>query len=180
MARAKTKAELIEFSNTKFEKLINMINEMNDEQINEEIVFDDEFLEKNKENHWNRDKNLKDILFHLYEWHMLLLNWINSNENKEKKQFLPDGYNWKNYGEMNIKFWEKHKDDSYLNGIESFKKTHYMVMEIIEKYNDEELFTKKYYDWTGTTSLGSYIVSATSSHYDWAIKKLKKAEKFRK
>ncbi|MGO3678157.1 MAG: ClbS/DfsB family four-helix bundle protein, partial [Microbacteriaceae bacterium] len=30
-----------------------------------------------------------------------------------------------------------------------------------------------FFPWTGTTSLGSYCVSATSSHYDWAIKKIR-------
>ncbi|MCF0255123.1 ClbS/DfsB family four-helix bundle protein [Bacteroides heparinolyticus] len=34
-----------------------------------------------------------------------------------------------------------------------------------------ELFTKKKFDWTGTSTLGNYCVS--SNHYDWAIKKQK-------
>jgi hypothetical protein len=46
-------------------------------------------------------------------------------------------------------------------------------MGIIEKHTDEELFTKKKYAWTGTTSLGSYLISATSSHYDWGLKTIK-------
>ncbi|MFC2579722.1 MAG: ClbS/DfsB family four-helix bundle protein, partial [Bacteroidota bacterium] len=29
------------------------------------------------------------------------------------------------------------------------------------------------FDWTGTSTLGAYCVSATASHYDWAIKKIK-------
>ncbi len=32
-------------------------------------------------------------------------------------------------------------------------------------------FSKKVYKWVGGSTLGSYFVSATSSHYDWAIKK---------
>lgn len=32
-------------------------------------------------------------------------------------------------------------------------------------------FQKKVYKWVGGSTLGSYFVSATSSHYDWAIKK---------
>ena len=35
------------------------------------------------------------------------------------------------------------------------------------------LFTKKYYNWMGTTDLGAYFVSTCSSHYEWAIKKIK-------
>ncbi|MCI9384608.1 MAG: ClbS/DfsB family four-helix bundle protein, partial [Lachnospiraceae bacterium] len=37
----------------------------------------------------------------------------------------------------------------------------------------EELFSKGVYKWVGTSTLGSYFVSTTSSHYDWAMKKLK-------
>jgi hypothetical protein len=50
-------------------------------------------------------------------------------------------------------------------------------MKIIQKHSDKELFTKKLYIWTGSTSMGSYFVSATSSHYDWLVKKLKKLRK---
>jgi hypothetical protein len=50
-------------------------------------------------------------------------------------------------------------------------------MALIEKHTDEELFTKQKYKWTGTTSLGSYLVSATSSHYDWGIKQIKSLKK---
>lgn len=42
---------------------------------------------------------------------------------------------------------------------------------------DAELFEKKRYKWTGTTLLGAYFVSATSSHYDWAYKLIKKAKR---
>ncbi len=48
-----------------------------------------------------------------------------------------------------------------------------MMIELIGKPTDEELFTNKCYGWTGSTSLGAYLVSATSSHYDWAIKTLR-------
>ena len=32
---------------------------------------------------------------------------------------------------------------------------------------------RKKFDWTGNTTLGSYFISSTASHYDWAIKKNK-------
>jgi hypothetical protein len=43
-------------------------------------------------------------------------------------------------------------------------------MALIERHSDAELFTKEHYAWTGRTSLGAYLVSCTSSHYDWALK----------
>ncbi len=51
--------------------------------------------------------------------------------------------------------------------------SHEKVMALAEKFSDDELFAKKHFDWTGTSNLGSYFISTTSSHYDWAIKKLK-------
>ena len=47
-------------------------------------------------------------------------------------------------------------------------------MKLIEPFTDEELFTKKHFPRTGTTNLGSYCISAASSHYDWAMKKIEK------
>ena len=40
-----------------------------------------------------------------------------------------------------------------------------------------ELFEKDVFDWVGGSVLGSYFVSNTSSHYDWAMKKLKAHKK---
>jgi len=56
-------------------------------------------------------------------------------------------------------------------------KSFHDIQKIIEKHSDAELFEKKKYKWTGTTSLGAYLISATSSHYDWALKLMKKAMK---
>ncbi|MDR2046515.1 MAG: ClbS/DfsB family four-helix bundle protein [Clostridiales bacterium] len=129
--------------------------------------------EVGKEQHWGRDKNIRDILIHLYEWHNLLINWITANTKGESKPFLPTPYTWKTYGKMNIGFWQKHQNTPYAKAIEMIKDSHKKVMTLIEKFTDNELFTKAHFDWTGTTSLGSYCISATASHYDWAIDKLK-------
>jgi len=39
------------------------------------------------------------------------------------------------------------------------------------------LFSKGVYRWAPGSTLGSYFVSATASHYDWAMKKLKAHQK---
>ena len=39
---------------------------------------------------------------------------------------------------------------------------------MVSAYSEEGLFTKRRFAWTGSTSVGSYAVSATTSHYDWA------------
>ena len=53
------------------------------------------------------------------------------------------------------------------------EKSHNEVLRLAESFSDEELFSKGVYQWTGGSVLGSYFVSTTASHYDWAVKKLK-------
>lgn len=171
MARPTSKNDLIEAGNTNYEKLWKLINSMTEVELNTEFDFSDEV--KKKEAHWKRDKNLRDILIHLYEWHQLLLNWIHSNINGKKSHFLPEPYNWKTYGEMNVEFWKKHQTTKLERSKEMFIESHKSVLDLIETFSNKELFTKKVFDWTGTTTLGSYCVSATSSHYDWAMKKIR-------
>ncbi|MCL1791616.1 MAG: ClbS/DfsB family four-helix bundle protein [Peptococcaceae bacterium] len=53
------------------------------------------------------------------------------------------------------------------------RKSHGEVMSLIESLTDEELFEKQHFSWTGTTNIGSYCISVTASHYDWAMRKIK-------
>ena len=165
MPRPTTKADLIQAANEQFAKLWTLIGEMSDEEKSADIVPNE------------RDKNVRDVLVHLYEWHCLLLNWIRSNTNRNPAPFLPVPYNWKTYPQMNVVFWEKHQNTSYTDAETMLKKTHKEVLALIETFSNEALFSKGTFDWTGTTTLGSYCVSATSSHYDWAINDIKKALK---
>lgn len=162
MPRPINKQQLLDLSEENFSKLLALINSMSIDEQERSFSFED------------RDKNIRDVLVHLYEWHQLLLNWLSSNLSGQKMNFLPDPYNWKTYPEMNIVFWGKHQSTSLEKSISLLKKSHLDVMRMIDAFTDEQLFTKRFFPWTGTTSLGSYCVSATSSHYDWGIKKIRK------
>jgi hypothetical protein len=63
---------------------------MTEEEQNATFDFGDDFLQKQKETHWTRDKNLRDVLVLLYEQHQLLLNWISVNRNGEQNLFCPN------------------------------------------------------------------------------------------
>jgi len=170
MPRATTKAELIAAANDQWNKMWKMLDAIPDAQAVKFAFGDDPKL---KEAHWQRDKNLRDVYTHLYEWHQLLLNWTNANMNGDNKPFLPEPYTWKTYGDMNMEFWKKHQATSFTDAVAMLKDSHTKVMALIESLTDEELFEKKHFPWTGTTNIGSYCISATASHYDWAMKKIK-------
>jgi hypothetical protein len=74
---------------------------------------------------------------------------------------------------MNMEFWKRHQNTTFDDAMQMLAESHKKVLTLIEQYSDDELFTKKFFPWTGTSDLGSYFVSTTASHYDWAIKKLK-------
>lgn len=171
MGRATTKPDLLRAANEQFEKMWSLIDSMTEEEQNTPFHFGGAL--KMKEAHWKRDKNLRDVLIHLYEWHQLLLNWVSANQSGQLKPFLPAPYNWRTYGQMNLAFWEKHQTTSYEAAKEMLLESHTKVMALIQAFSNEQLFETRHFNWTGTSTLGAYCVSATSSHYDWAIKKIK-------
>lgn len=175
MARPQTKENLMIAAKENFEKLNILISKMSDKELTTPFDFSKD--EKKKEAHWKRDKNLRDVLIHLYEWHQLILNWVESNQKGEEKPFIPQPYNWRTYGDMNVEFWKKHQNTSLEDATKALQKSHKEVLKLAENFTNEELFSKKVYKWVGGSTLGSYFVSATSSHYDWAIKKLKAHQK---
>ena len=175
MARPQTKENLMIAAKENFEKLNTLISKMSDKELTTPFDFSKD--EKKKEAHWKRDKNLRDVLIHLYEWHQLILKWVHSNQNGEEKSFIPKPYNWRTYGDMNVEFWKKHQNTSLEDATKALQKSHKDVLKLVENFTNEELFSKKVYKWVGGSTLGSYFVSATSSHYDWAIKKLKAHQK---
>ena len=169
MPRSTTKNDLMIVAKESYEKLNLLISKMTSEELNTPFDFSKD--KKKKEAHWRRDKNLRDILIHLHEWHKLVLNWVRSNQKGEEKSFISEPYNWRTYGDMNVEFWKKHQNTSLEDAIKVLQKSHKDVLKLAENFTNEELFSKKVYKWGGGSTLGFYFVSTTSSHYDWAIKK---------
>ena len=119
MSRPKNKEALILAARTYYEKLLGLIENRTENE--KKISYDFAADEKKKEAHWNRDKNLRDVLMHLNEWHLLLLNWIKNREDGSSKPFLMEGYNWKTYGDMNMVFYHRNQNISEEEALDRFK-----------------------------------------------------------
>ena len=171
MAKPTTKQALTDAANGQFDKMWALLGTLTQEEQRGSFDFD------GKEAHWKRDKNIRDIFIHLYEWHQLLLTWADSNLNGIEQPFLPQPYNWKTYGEMNVLFWQKHQNTSYDDSVKMLRESHGQVILLLEKLSEEELFSKGILPWTGGSTFGQYCSSATASHYDWAMKKIKRYKK---
>ena len=95
----------------------------------------------------------------------------------EKPAMPAKGYTWKTVPDLNREIWRMYKEQDLVEVKEKLDKSFQEVQQLMLSHTDEELFTKKKYNWTGSTSLGAYLISASSSHYDWAWKLIKKSSR---
>lgn len=165
MPRPTCKEELLHLSQANFEKLSKLIDSLTPKQQNTNYNFE------------YRDKNIRDTLCHLHEWHLMMCEWYKVGMSGEKPYMPSKGYTWKTLPNLNQKIWEKYQQTSLLEAKKLLNSSFQKVQNLINVHSNEELFTKKLYKWTNTTSLGAYLISATSSHYDWAMKYIKKHKK---
>lgn len=167
MPRPKTKQELLTLSDNRYRGLLDCIASLNEIDRNKEFPMG--YLNRNSPN----------VLAYLHHWHLMFLDWYTVGMSRKKPNMPGKGYTWKTIPELNRTIWQKYKDVNYPNVKRLLNSSFSEIQSRIEKHTDEELFEKKRYKWTGSTSLGSYLVSATSSHYDWAYKLIKSATNIR-
>ena len=82
---------------------------------------------------------------------------MNANAAGEGRPFLPEPCTWRTYGDMNVVLWRKQQETSLEEARGLLEESHNMVMALAEGFSDEELFHKGRFDWTGRTTLGSYL-----------------------
>lgn len=163
MARPTTKIELLEQSNENYLKLFKYIDELPaDLRLSE---FPPGTL----------NRNIRDVLAHIHHWHLLMLDWYSKGMNGEKPDIPAKGYTWKTTPELNRAIFDKYISVSFDEAKAMLNNSFLEIRKLIDSHSDDELFEKKRYKWTGTTSLGAYFISASSSHYDWALKLIKKS-----
>jgi len=163
MPRPTNKQDLITAAQTQYDKLWAFVDAMTPEEQALAFAFED------------RDKNLRDVLVHLHEWHNMVQTWHRIGTLEGAMPDVPGkGYTWKTLPDLNLEIWKKYQDVSLSDAKDRLQKSHKLVMSLIEAHTNEELFDRGVYKWTKSTTLGAYFIGGTSSHYDWAIKKLKK------
>ncbi len=121
--------------------------------------------------------SVKDILAHLDAWHEMFLGWEAEGSAGAKPDMPAPGYGWSDTPALNQAIYERFAKDTWPDVSSRLHQSHHKITSVIAAYTDDELFTKKKYSWTGSTSVGSYAVSATSSHYAWATKLIRKFAK---
>lgn len=162
MPRPNTRADLLAASEAGYATLLGLVDSMAPQQPTADPPSED------------RDRTIRDVLTHLHEWHLMLLGWYSVGMTGAKPAMPAAGYTWQALPALNQTIWQKYQEVPLDEARRLLDASHAEVQALIAAHTDAELFEKRRYAWTGTTSLGAYLVSSTSSHYDWAVKELRK------
>ncbi len=160
MPRPQSKSELIEAIDREYSQLHTLIANMSASQMTEDGLVGT----------WSA----KDVLAHLTEWQQMALGWYRAGLKNQMPQLPAPGYKWRQTPELNDAIYQKHRTRSLKAVRDGFYKSHAEIVQVIQALPNETLFGRNQYEWTGNNTLGTYFVSATSSHYLWARNEIKK------
>lgn len=165
MPKPQNKTELLNQGAANFQKLFDHIEALSEQKQNQ--VFPGGYL----------NRNVRDVLAHIHEWHQMLLGWHEVGMTGEKPSMPALGYTWKTLPLLNQEIQKRYANTTLSEAKELITGSHDVIRSIIAQHTNEELFEKKRYPWTNSTSMGAYFISATASHYDWGLKLIKKCLK---
>lgn len=121
---------------------------------------------------WVNDRCLRDILTHLYEWQVLMREFVKNIREGHQRDYLPDEYR-KNYHEMDKMLVEKHQNTSLDEAKTLLAQTHQEMLGLVKSFDDNQLFSRGVFKCTYTTTMAAYFESVTTSPYSQATKILK-------
>lgn len=174
MAAPKTKQELLTAMADGYAKLTEQIGKMTAAQLEAPFQFASD--PKKCGARWIYDQCARDLLIHLYEWQVLMREFVNNIRNNQQRDYLPDEYR-KDYHAMDKMLVEKHQGTTFGQAQDLLKQTHEEMLQLADSFTDEELFGKGYYRCTYTTTMAAYFASVTTSPYGQATKLLKTHQK---
>lgn len=154
MVRPTSKAQLLDGAENEFNRLVEAAASVEPSRRSEPGVCEE----------WS----VKDILAHLDAWNRMFLVWEEAGRRGEVVPKPAEGFNWVDTPALNAHIHADTADHGWDEVWARLADSHARVTSAIEHYRDEDLFTKKRYPWTGSTSVALYAGSATASHYAWA------------
>lgn len=116
----------------------------------------------------------KDVLAHVAEWEHMCVGWYEAGLRGETAAMPAPGFKWNQTPLLNHQIYKKYRDWPLEEVMARFQATHRHILEVITSISNEKMFTPGHFAWTKKNTLGTYMVSATSSHYVWAKREIRK------
>ena len=131
MARPATKQDLEFLAKENYQKLLSLIETLPEKQ------REDSFPEG------TMNRNICDVIGHLYHWHLLFLNWYEVGMRGEKPKIPKEGYTFSDTPKLNREIWEQCQKVSLAEILSLFEASHNKVFQLIQKHSDEKSFLPK-------------------------------------
>jgi hypothetical protein len=113
--------------------------------------------------------SVKDILQHLVDWEQRWIGWYEAGMHGDTVVTPELGYNWRQMGQLNELYRQKHKDRPLAVVMADFYTSYRQISNVIEKIPEAEMLAVGMYAWTGKLPLIAWIAGNTCDHYRWAV-----------
>jgi hypothetical protein len=121
--------------------------------------------------------SIKDVLAHLMEWEQMCLSWYKAGVRGILPPLPAEGYNWAQLPALNRAIYQKYRDRPLAEVLKQYRASYRQILKTVQGIDEENLFTPGRYAWTGKNAAAAYFIGATSSHYAWARKEVRKCLK---
>jgi hypothetical protein len=121
--------------------------------------------------------SIKDVLVHLTAWEQMCLGWYKAGRRGQTPHLPAEGFNWAQIPALNRQIYEAHRASPLAEVRQQYHASYQHMLKTVQAIREEELFTLRLYAWTNKNALAAYFISATSSHYVWARKEVRKCLK---
>ena len=116
----------------------------------------------------------KDVLVHVTVWEQMVLGWYQAGVRGEVPHLPAPGFNWRQIPALNAQIYEEGRKRPFSTIHQQFQTSFDEIKATIAAVDEAEMFTPEQYAWTNKNNMATYFVSATSSHYVWAKKEIRK------
>ena len=135
-----------------------------------ETLTSEQMTEPNTVGEWS----VKDVMAHLIAWEQMCLGWYQAGLRGETPSLPAPGFKWNQTPQLNQQIFEKWRKRPLIEITDQFHASYREILTVIKGLSNEQLFASGQYVWTKKNTLGTYMVSATSSHYLWARREIRK------
>ncbi len=163
MPRPTSRAELLDAARDEHRRLTDLVDALDPGQRTGEFPVP------------GRDRCVRDVYGHLHAWHLMTLTWYRDGVAGRRPVLPAPGHTWRTLPALNEEIRRACQSVGLARATADLERTHAEVVAVATAHSDAELFTRGYYPWTGGTTLGSWLISATSSHDAWAWTTIRRA-----
>jgi len=116
----------------------------------------------------------KDVIAHLVEWKKMFLGWYKLGLLGENPRTPAEDLKWTQTPALNDRIYRKWKDEEAEVVLAEFESTYRRMLELAYALPEELLFQKGLYPWLRVWPLSRWIAAQTSSHYRWALTRIRR------